>query len=51
MNVILPIAFVVGATSALLLRKTGSVWPGVCVHAVNNGISVLLPALLALSAT
>ncbi|WP_328385211.1 CPBP family intramembrane metalloprotease [Streptomyces sp. NBC_00400] len=51
LNVILPIAFVVGATSALLLRKTGSVWPGVCVHAVNNGISVLLPALLALSAT
>ncbi|MFJ5223648.1 lysostaphin resistance A-like protein [Streptomyces sp. NPDC088400] len=50
-NVILPIAFVVGVTAALLLRKTGSVWPGVCVHAVNNGISVLAPALLALSGT
>ncbi|MFE3773909.1 CPBP family intramembrane glutamic endopeptidase [Streptomyces sp. NPDC059122] len=50
MNVILPVAFVVGATSALLLRRTGSVWPGVCVHAVNNGMSVLVPALLALSA-
>ncbi|MFE4367124.1 CPBP family intramembrane glutamic endopeptidase [Streptomyces sp. NPDC056835] len=50
-NIIMPIAFVVGATSALLLRKTGSVWPGVCVHAVNNGISVLLPALAALSTT
>jgi membrane protease YdiL (CAAX protease family) len=51
MNIILPIAFVVGATSALLLRKTGSVWPGICVHAANNGISVLVPALVALSAT
>ncbi|MFE3144945.1 CPBP family intramembrane glutamic endopeptidase [Streptomyces scopuliridis] len=51
LNIILPIAFVVGVTSALLLRKTGSVWPGVCVHAVNNGISVLLPALAALAAT
>ncbi|MFJ5113928.1 lysostaphin resistance A-like protein [Streptomyces sp. NPDC088551] len=50
MNIILPIAFVVGATSALLLRRTGSVWPGVCVHAVNNGMSVLAPALLTLSA-
>ncbi|MFJ1746471.1 lysostaphin resistance A-like protein [Streptomyces sp. NPDC088116] len=50
-NVILPIAFVVGVAAALLLRKTGSVWPGVCVHVANNGISVLVPALLALSGT
>ncbi|TSB22233.1 CPBP family intramembrane glutamic endopeptidase [Streptomyces benahoarensis] len=50
LNVILPIAFVVGTASSLLLRKTGSVWPGVCVHAANNGLSVILPALAALAA-
>lgn len=47
LNVILPIAFTVGVVNALLLRKTGSIWPGVCVHAMNN----FLPLLLAAAAT
>lgn len=45
-NYILPVAFVVGAVAALLLRKTGSVWPGVIVHATNNAYSIVVPALL-----
>jgi uncharacterized protein len=44
-NVILPIAFTVGVLNALLIRKTGSIWPGVVLHGVNN----LLPLLLAAS--
>ncbi|GAA1621597.1 type II CAAX endopeptidase family protein [Nonomuraea maheshkhaliensis] len=45
-NYILPVAFVVGVVAALLLRRTGSVWPGVIVHATNNGYSVIVPAIL-----
>lgn len=49
-NVVLPAAFVVGVVAAELRRRSGSVWPGVVVHAVNNLISVLvLSALPALS--
>ena len=47
-NIILPIAFVVGITAALLLRKTGSIWPGVFVHGVNNATAVLVPAVISL---
>jgi hypothetical protein len=43
-NYILPVAFVVGGVAALLLRKTGSVWPGVIVHATNNAYSIVVPA-------
>jgi membrane protease YdiL (CAAX protease family) len=50
LNVILPIAFVVGLAAGWLLLRTGSIWPGVVVHAVNNGLSVVVPALLALPA-
>jgi uncharacterized protein len=46
-NYILPIAFVVGVVAVLLLRKTGSVWPGVIVHATNNLYSIVVPAILA----
>jgi len=46
-NYILPVAFIVGVVAALLLRRTGSVWPGVIVHAINNGYSVIAPAILA----
>lgn len=45
-NYILPVAFVVGVVAVLLLRKTGSVWPGVIVHAVNNSYSIIVPAIL-----
>jgi uncharacterized protein len=43
---ITPVAFVVGLIATLLFRATGSIWPGVLVHVVNNGYSVLAAALL-----
>jgi uncharacterized protein len=50
-NPITPVAFVVGVITALLFRKTGSIWPGVFVHLVNNALgtlaAVLVPLLLA----
>lgn len=46
-NVVLPVAFVIGLISALLLRRTGSVWPGVCVHVANNAIAAVLPVVVA----
>lgn len=45
-NVILPVAFLVGVLSAVLFRRTGSIWPSVLVHAVNNGLGVLAAAVL-----
>lgn len=50
-NYILPVAFVVGVVAALLLRKTGSVWPGVILHAVNNAYSLAVPAILGVLVT
>jgi uncharacterized protein len=44
---ITPVAFVVGVIAALLFRATGSIWPGVVVHAVNNSYSTLAAAFLA----
>lgn len=49
-NPVMPVAFVVGVANALLLRRTGSVWPGVFAHGVNNALSSLVPALIALAA-
>ena len=45
-NPVTPVAFVTGVVAALLLRKTGSVWPGVCVHLMNNTLSTLLSVLV-----
>lgn len=47
-NHILPVAFIVGIIAVLLFRRTGSIWPAVIVHAVNNGYSVVAPAVAAL---
>ncbi len=49
-NHALPAAFVVGVTSALLLRRTRSLWPGVVVHSVNNLSAVIIPAVLVAAA-
>lgn len=38
-NLIFPLALVVGVVNAVLLRRSGSVWPCVLVHVVYNGIS------------
>lgn len=35
-NVVLPAAIVLGALNALLYEKSGSIWPAVIAHAVNN---------------
>ncbi|GAA1645970.1 CPBP family intramembrane glutamic endopeptidase [Actinoplanes couchii] len=45
-NVILPVAFLVGVLSAILFRRTGSIWPSVLVHVVNNGVSTLVAAVV-----
>ncbi|SDD76274.1 CPBP family intramembrane glutamic endopeptidase [Glycomyces harbinensis] len=47
-NPILPVAFVVGVLTALLLRWSGSIWPGVLLHGVNNAIALLVPVLIGL---
>ncbi|RCK68749.1 CPBP family intramembrane metalloprotease [Desertihabitans brevis] len=49
-NVVTPVAFLVGVAAALLLRRTGSIWPAVVVHVCNNVFSVVVPAVIALTA-
>lgn len=49
LNPVLPVAFVVGVINAVLLRRTGSVWPGIVVHGVNNALSISLPVIAALA--
>ena len=41
-NLILPAAFVVGVIAAEVMRRSGSVWPAVAVHSVNNLAQPLL---------
>ncbi len=50
-NPILPVAFVVGVLTALLFRWSGSVWPGVVLHGVNNATALLVPLLVTLAGT
>lgn len=45
-NVVLPAAFIVGVITAELRRRSGSIWPGVVVHAINNLITVVAFALI-----
>ncbi len=40
-------AIVVGGLAGYLFHRTRSVWPGVLVHAVNNGVSALIAFILA----
>jgi membrane protease YdiL (CAAX protease family) len=35
-NIALPTAFVVGIIAAEMMRRSGSIWPAVAVHGVNN---------------
>jgi len=48
-NPVLPVAFVVGVINALLLRRTGSVLPGIVVHSVNNALAMSVPVIAALA--
>lgn len=42
-NLALPSAFVVGIIAAEVMRRSGSIWPAVLVHAVNNlGLPLLV---------
>lgn len=45
-NVVLPIAFIVGVIAAELRRRSGSIWPGFIVHAVHNVPTVVVYALM-----
>ncbi len=47
-NEVLPAAVIVGLIAAELYRRSGSIWPGVLMHALYNAISL---GLLALAAT
>ncbi|MCK0116685.1 CPBP family intramembrane metalloprotease [Isoptericola sp. S6320L] len=47
-NIALPSAFVVGVIAAEVMRRSGSIWPAVIVHAVNNAA---LPLLVLLTGT
>ncbi|WP_306366354.1 CPBP family intramembrane glutamic endopeptidase [Nocardiopsis sp. CC223A] len=44
-NIILPAAFLVGLIAAEVMRRSGSIWPAVAVHAVNNAALPLLVLL------
>ncbi|MFJ3824134.1 CPBP family intramembrane glutamic endopeptidase [Streptomyces nodosus] len=46
LNPVLPVAFVIGVVNALLLRHTGSVWPGIVVHGVNNALAMSVPVII-----
>ncbi|MEJ2890421.1 CPBP family intramembrane glutamic endopeptidase [Actinomycetospora aeridis] len=37
-SIVLPAAFVLGVLNAVMLRRSGSVWPGVVAHGVNNAL-------------
>lgn len=46
-NPIMPVAFVVGVLAALMFRWSGSIWPAVVLHGVNNATASLVPLLVA----
>jgi membrane protease YdiL (CAAX protease family) len=46
-NPVFIVAFIVGILTALLFRWSGSIWPGVVLHGVNNAAALLLPVAIA----
>jgi membrane protease YdiL (CAAX protease family) len=46
-NTVFLVAFVVGILAALLFRWSGSIWPGIMLHGVNNTASILVPVVIA----
>ncbi|WP_164743192.1 CPBP family intramembrane glutamic endopeptidase [Brevibacterium aurantiacum] len=42
-NPVFPVAFVVGVLAALLFKWSGSIWPGVILHGVNNATALVVP--------
>lgn len=45
-NVVLPVAVVLGVLNALLYERSGSIWPPVVAHGVHNALGFALAALL-----
>jgi membrane protease YdiL (CAAX protease family) len=45
-NPVFPVAFVVGVLTALLFRWSGSIWPGVALHGMNNASALIVPLVL-----
>ncbi|ORA54205.1 type II CAAX endopeptidase family protein [Mycobacteroides franklinii] len=43
-NAVMPLAFVIGLSTGLLLQLSGSIWPGVLVHAVYNSLGIFYHA-------
>lgn len=41
LSVIFVLAFMVGMIAAIVFRRTGSIWPGIAVHLVYNGLHLL----------
>ncbi|MFP5021421.1 CPBP family intramembrane glutamic endopeptidase [Pseudonocardia phyllosphaerae] len=46
LNVVMPIAFLLGVTCALLYERSRSIWPGVVAHVVFNASGFVLATLL-----
>ncbi|WP_235629480.1 type II CAAX endopeptidase family protein [Mycobacteroides saopaulense] len=44
-NAVMPLAFVIGLSTGLLLQLSGSIWPGVLVHAVYNSLGIFYHAV------
>ncbi|MGP9681074.1 lysostaphin resistance A-like protein [Brachybacterium sp. AOP3-A1-3] len=47
LNPVLPTAFVVGLASGFLFHRSGSLWPSVILHGVNNLTAMLVPLAVA----
>ena len=39
--ILLPALFIVGLCLAFLRERSGSIWPGVCLHALQNGMVII----------
>ncbi|TFD92082.1 CPBP family intramembrane metalloprotease [Cryobacterium lactosi] len=46
-NPVMVAAFLVGIVTAILFRWSGSIWPGVVLHGVNNTAALILPVIIA----
>lgn len=45
-NPVFPVALVVGVLAALLFTWSGSIWPGVILHGVNNAVALVVPLVI-----
>ncbi len=45
-NAVLPAAILLGLVHAWLYERSGSIWPAVISHAVNNGIVFILARIV-----